>query len=447
MNSFLKFFIDKDSVIIIADIIMLLFGAILIIFTYKRDNKNNVKNFKTISGVIIELLSATLMIITLVVGHNYTVVPDISFLKPEDVIYKLHESSLDFKFESNINYNNKTVFSFEPEAESVVRKGTIVKVIFAGDEDTTSYIKIKDTVSENDSNDNSSITNTSITESIHENDNTDLDTTNNYNKTLQEKEGSNLESTGAHKEISENKPKSTTNSKSYDKTYNFSYDENIISYNTKTIELQLKDVGVVLNSDNDEYTRRLGQDSIPNACVRLIDCNTNKVFIEKTSDEFGVATFENIPDGVYALDIISEGYVPSFYNSPFKIIYNKRAEEDVLSWSIDCLKANTIFKKPSFKVRIIDKNGKPVVKEEFEVKPAKITYNGIGGTSLSVFTDEKGFLCLWHGIMSNGSTVDYYDIISFDLSNEYKLNVCDKKGNYISITGTEGKNSYSICFE
>ena len=104
------------------------------------------------------------------------------------------------------------------------------------------------------------------------------------------------------------------------------------------------------------------------------------------------------------------------------------------------------FTSQLFQIKIVNKNGKPLIGKEFEIRAIK---NGNGRESYTasiVHTNENGIVSLWHSIESGGITTDYYDEVVFELASDYSIDICDDKGRYITIDGSENKKVYELEF-
>lgn len=232
----------------------------------------------------------------------------------------------------------------------------------------------------------------------------------------------------------------------YDSDYN-KYDINSLSvFNTDTIDLYLSDVGVKLIAENDEYSKTIGQLNISEALVQLVNYETEEIIQEKISDQSGHIKFEKIPSGIYIFKIARKGYDTRISQTPFKLDYNPNFKEDTLSWSIDLLNNDSEFTGQLFQIKIVNKNGKPLIGKEFEIRAIQ---NGNGRESYTasvVHTNENGIVSLWHSIESGGITTDYYDEVVFELASDYSIDICDDKGHYITIDGSENKKVYELEF-
>lgn len=238
----------------------------------------------------------------------------------------------------------------------------------------------------------------------------------------------------------------TVSETQYDSDYN-KYDINSLStLNANTIDLYLSDIGVKLNVENDEYSKTIGQVGISGALVQLINYETNDVVQEKFSDESGHIQFQEIPKGVYIFKIVRAGYDTRISQVPFKLDYNSNLKEDTLSWSVDLLNNDSEFTGQLFQIKIVNKNGKPLIGKEFEIRAIQNGNSRESYTASVVHTNENGIISLWHSIESGGITTDYYDEVVFELASDYSIDICDDKGKYINIDGSENKKVYELEF-
>lgn len=217
-------------------------------------------------------------------------------------------------------------------------------------------------------------------------------------------------------------------------------------FNTNKLELHLSDIGVLLHTENEEYSREIGQKKITNAKVSLINIYNDKTIVEKISDKEGKVVFENIPDGTYIYRIERDGYETLVSEVPFKLAYDNTKEESVLVWGISIKNDSNVFNSPKFRIKIVDNNGNVIKRKEFDVRPIKEAQRS-SFSSIPVYTDENGYICLWHSErINNEPEADYYDVVDFELEQEYQLDIVDSYGDYKTIDGSRGKSEYIICF-
>lgn len=232
----------------------------------------------------------------------------------------------------------------------------------------------------------------------------------------------------------------------YDSDYNKCDINSLSTFNTNTIDLYLSDIGVKLIAENDEYSKTIGQLNISEALVQLVNYETEEIIKEKISDQSGHIKFEEIPSGIYIFKVARKGYDTRISQTPFKLNYNPNFKEDTLSWSIDLLNNDNEFTSQLFQIKIVNKSGKPLIGKEFEIRAIQ---NGNGRESYTasiVHTNENGIVSLWHSIESRGITTDYYDEVVFELASDYSIDICDDKGRYITIDGSENKKVYELEF-
>ena len=219
----------------------------------------------------------------------------------------------------------------------------------------------------------------------------------------------------------------------------------INSFNTNRLELYLCDVGLVLLSENSEK-REIGQINITDARVQLFNYTTNKMVMEAVSDASGKVRFENIPDGKYVYKIIREEYKTYYSVNPFGISYNAKEKEDELVWEVNLRSGNEQFYSTQFKVQVVDKQQKPIQRKAFEVRAIKKGNTRTAYTSIPVYSDENGYLTLWHSTECDGISNDYYDIVSFELSAHYVMDIINDRGKFVSLDGDINEKMYIVQF-
>lgn len=140
-----------------------------------------------------------------------------------------------------------------------------------------------------------------------------------------------------------------------------------------------------------------------------------------------------------------EGFEPLILTHPFKLEKIPNQDPAELVWGIG-LKNNDIFHDTKFKIKIIDKNGNPVVGKIFEVSPIREDLGLSSRSSIPVETNENGYISLWHSTTENGITTEYLDLVTFELNEKYNLYVIDEKGNYKVIGETINTDLYELIF-
>lgn len=219
----------------------------------------------------------------------------------------------------------------------------------------------------------------------------------------------------------------------------------LTTFNTNKLELHLSDIGVYLHTpENPEDGRDLGQIPITNAVVQLIDYNTRQVVKEQTSDANGHVKFEEIPSGTYTYSIVREGQKTQVSMFPFKLDYSPDKSEDILVWRVSLKSNNDKFYKQQFKVKVVDKKGNISVGDNFEVRAIKKGGSKNSYSSLPIYTNKDGYLSLWNSIEEQGKITEYYRWISFQLNEDYIIEIYTENGEYVTLDGSEGKDEYTI---
>ena len=239
---------------------------------------------------------------------------------------------------------------------------------------------------------------------------------------------------------------------SFDKSVINEYRERIdtnllIPLNSNEIKLSLSDVGVYMYTDNQQEPRDLGQERPINAKVSLFDFDNDSLIDTKESDKLGQVEFNNIPNGIYYITVICDGYNELISKTPFKLNYNPSHKEDNLVWTISLVGNDDQFYENKFMIKIVDENGIPSIGKKYSIRAIKNGHNRLEYSSLPIYVDKNGYVSLYHSITRNGETTEYYEPITFELNKEYLIDIFDDNEHYVSINNIEKNNEYIVTFK
>lgn len=381
-NQTMLFLLNNNSTTVLISLITILISASLFLHiairNLKYGKKQRAKKWKK-AGTLIEIIGACITIFTFILTQLWTIVPDIRDFSRDVAIFAIKEAGLKYNYLDFLNDDGKAVYSFSPPKDTVVRKGTQIRVKMLSKDNPAFFTDV-----------------------------------------LPEEK---YQEANKHDII----------------------DIALSTFNTNQLELHLSDTGLVLYPENFEQ-REIGQKSISGALVQLINYTTNEMIMEAVSDVSGKVLFEKIPDGIYLYKIVREEYDTYYSVSPFGISYDAREKEDELVWGVNLRGKGEQFYSTKFKVQIVDKQQKAIPGKVFEVRAIKKGNARTSYTSIPVYTDDNGYLTLWHSTECDGISNDYYDIVSFELNCNYIMDVVDERGKYISIDGANSKEIYIVQF-
>ena len=337
-----------------------------------------------ILGAFFIFFSAVVSITANQYQKNYTTVPRLEMLTKQQAIEVIISSGLltDYdhiryvKDSQSYENNELVVITTEPGYGTLVKKGTIISIDLGAVEDSNNVSEIANT--ERDEGD------------------------------YPIKEPLRLETT-----IDNGVTESTTD---YTETSSGDNNAPISLLDSRNIRLSLHERSLQCIYAEGKSTRECGTNAIPDAEVILFDYENDYEVSRARTDNDGNIEFSNIADGTYYYSVECVGY-KDIRSNLFKIEYNPDREGNVLPWT-DFLDHEEANYSKGFKVKLVNKNGKPISYTDVTVASIRRdNNNNYTYSSLMMRTDFDGYLTMWYA----EDDVEYRDIVTFFIKDNHTL--------------------------
>lgn len=191
--------------------------------------------------------------------------------------------------------------------------------------------------------------------------------------------------------------------------------------NTNHLELVVNDIGAYISTKREKNARDIGHLKLENAKIELIEYFTNKPIMKEYSNKYGLVNFNNIGPGIYYFKASCDGYETTVSDAPFKLVQNDRYEDNPGTWRISLKRKDQQFQEPSFNVKIIDENEKPIIHEELQVRVFHKDYEHTAFHSIKLVSDGEGYLSLRSYDTLNNVTTENLDRVSIQLGLDYEI--------------------------